>query len=159
MQPKGDRDGDRDREGPDDREQDDRPGQFAGEMSPGISGTGRRLPAAATRARCHRPSRGRRACDLSLLGLLFAWIIGFITHVDSTLYFAQQTDGTEGDRLYFSFTVLTTIGFGDISAVTPVGRALAVIEMLAGQLYLVTVIGLLVGNFVGRQTTRSSLTP
>jgi Ion channel len=87
------------------------------------------------------------------VGLVFAWIIGFITHVDSTPYFAQHTNGTEGDRVYFSFTVLTTTGFGDFSAATPVGHALAVIEELTGQLYLVTVIGLLIGNFVGRQKT------
>lgn len=84
------------------------------------------------------------------IGLLFAWLIGFVTHVGSTPYFAQHTDGTEGDRVYFSFTVLTTTGFGDFSAATPFGHALAVIEMLVGQLYLVTVIGLLIGNFVGR---------
>jgi hypothetical protein len=87
------------------------------------------------------------------VGLLFAWIIGFITHVDSTTYFAQHTNGTEGDRVYFSFTVLTTTGFGDFSAATPVGHALAVIEELTGQLYLVTVIGFLIGNYVGRQKT------
>jgi hypothetical protein len=87
------------------------------------------------------------------LGLVFAWIIGFIIHIDSTLYFAQHTDGTEGDRLYFSFTVLTTTGFGDFSAATPTGHALAVIEMLTGQLYLVTAIGLLIGNFAGRRNT------
>jgi hypothetical protein len=33
-----------------------------------------------------------------------------------------------------------------------------VVEMLAGQLYLVTVIGLLVGNFVGRAKTTKSPT-
>jgi Ion channel len=87
------------------------------------------------------------------VGLVFAWIIGFITHVGSTLYFAQHTNGTEGDRVYFSFTVLTTTGFGDFSAATPVGHALTVIEELTGQLYLVTVIGLLIGNFVGRRKT------
>jgi hypothetical protein len=87
------------------------------------------------------------------LGLLFAWIIAVITHIDSTLYFAQHTNGTEGDRVYFSFTVLTTTGFGDFSAATPTGHALAVIEMLTGQLYLVTAIGLLIGNFAGRQRT------
>jgi Ion channel len=92
------------------------------------------------------------------LGLVFAWIISIITHVDSTPYFAQHTDGTEGERLYFSFTVLTTTGFGDFSAATPAGHALAVIEMLTGQLYLVTVIGLLIGNFVGRQKTTQSPT-
>ncbi len=80
------------------------------------------------------------------VGLVFAWIIGFIIHVTSTPYFAQPTNGTEGDRVYVSFTVLTTTGFGDFSAATPVGHALAVIEMLTGQLYLVTIIGLLIGN-------------
>jgi uncharacterized membrane protein len=49
--------------------------------------------------------------------------------------------------------VLTTTGFGDFSAATAVGHALAVLEELTGQLYLVTVIGLLIGNFVGRQKT------
>ena len=96
---------------------------------------------------------GALAIYLSI-GLVFAWIISLITHVDSAWYFAQQTNGTAGDRVYFSFTVLTTTGFGDFSAATPAGHALAVIEMLTGQLYLVTVIGLLVGSFAGgrRQT-------
>ena len=93
---------------------------------------------------------GALAIYLSI-GLVFAWVIGFITHVDSTPYFAQHTSGTEGDRVYFSFTVLTTTGFGDFSAATPAGHALAVIEMLTGQLYLVTVIGLLIGSFAGRR--------
>jgi hypothetical protein len=87
------------------------------------------------------------------IGLMFAWIIGFITHVDSTPYFAQHANGTEGDWVYFSFTVLTTTGFGDFSAATSTGHALAVIEMLTGQLYLVTVIGLLIGNFVSKRNT------
>jgi Ion channel len=87
------------------------------------------------------------------LGLLFAYVIAFVTHVDSALYFAQHTDGTQGDRVYFSFTVLTTTGFGDFSAATPAGHALAVIEMLTGQLYLVTAIGLLIGNFAARRKT------
>ena len=85
------------------------------------------------------------------LGLVFASIVGFVTHVSSTPYFAQHTSGTVGDRVYFSFTVLTTTGFGDFSAETPVGHAIAVIEMLTGQLYLVTVIGVLIGNFISRR--------
>jgi len=87
------------------------------------------------------------------IGLVFPWIVGFIAHVDSRRYFAQHTSGTEGIRVYFSFTVLTTTGFGDFSPATPVGHALAVIEMLTGQLYLVTVIGVLIGNYVSSRTT------
>jgi len=85
------------------------------------------------------------------LGLMFAWLIGFIAHVDSAPYFAQGGDGSQADRVYFSFTVMTTTGFGDLTAAEPVGRGLAVLEMLAGQLYLVTVIGVLVGGLVGRR--------
>ena len=87
-----------------------------------------------------------------LVGLLFAAVIGFVARVDDAAYFAQGTDGSSSDRVYFSFTVLTTTGFGDFTAATTVGRALAVIEMLLGQIYLVTVIGILVGNLARRQS-------
>jgi hypothetical protein len=81
-----------------------------------------------------------------LLGLLFAQAISAVAGAGSTDYFAQGTDGTPGQRIYFSFTALTTTGFGDLSAGTDVGRAIAVLEMLIGQIYLVTVVSLLVGN-------------
>jgi hypothetical protein len=85
------------------------------------------------------------------LGLIFAWLIGFVAHIDSAPYFAQGGDATQAERVYFSFSVLTTTGFGDFTAAQPVGRGLAVVEMLSGQLYLVTVIGVLVSGFVGRR--------
>jgi hypothetical protein len=93
---------------------------------------------------------GSLAIYLSI-GLIFAWIIGFITQVSDTPYFAQHATVTQGDKVYFSFTALTTTGFGDFTPATSVGHALAVIEMLTGQLYLVTVIGLLIGNFAARR--------
>ena len=85
-----------------------------------------------------------------LTGLLFAWLITLAADIGSAPYFASGTDATLGDRVYYSFTVLTTTGFGDLTSATPVGHALAVLEMLLGQLYLVTVIGVLVGAFAGR---------
>ncbi len=84
------------------------------------------------------------------VGLLFAWAIAFVSSVDATPYFAQPDVG-DGDRVYFSFTTLTTTGFGDYTPATSVGHALAVVEMLIGQLYLVTVVGVLVANLVGRR--------
>jgi hypothetical protein len=82
--------------------------------------------------------------------LVFAWLASFIAQVGSQPYFAQHASTTQGDKVYFSFTVLTTTGFGDFTPATPAGHALAVIEMLTGQLYLVTVIGLLIGSFAAR---------
>jgi ion channel len=86
-----------------------------------------------------------------VVGLLFASIIGFVATVESDAYFTQGKNVTNGERVYYSFTVLTTTGFGDYTAAQPFGHALAVLEMLTGQLYLVTVIGVVVGNFAGRR--------
>lgn len=86
-----------------------------------------------------------------MVGLLFASTIGFVAEVQSAPYFTQSSNVTNGDRVYYSFTVMTTTGFGDYTAATPVGHALAVSEMLLGQLYLVTVIGVLVGNYATRR--------
>jgi hypothetical protein len=86
-----------------------------------------------------------------LVGLLFASAISFAATVDSSSFFTEAGHVSNGDRVYYSFTVLTTTGFGDYTTATPVGHALAVLEMLIGQLYLVTVIGILIGNFVGRK--------
>jgi hypothetical protein len=85
-----------------------------------------------------------------LTGLIFAWVVSLVAEGGSGAYFAQGGDATQGERVYYSFTVLTTTGFGDLTAATPVGQALSVVEMLIGQIYLVTVIGVLVGNFAGR---------
>jgi Ion channel len=86
-----------------------------------------------------------------LIGLLFAWVMGFVVHLDTAPYFMHGTDATQGERVYYSLTVLTTTGFGDFTAAQPLGRALAVVEMLVGQLYLVTVIGVLVGSMAQRR--------
>ena len=90
------------------------------------------------------------------VGLLFASLIGFISRVESGAYFKQSANVSNGTRVYYSFTVLTTTGFGDYTAANPTGHAIAVLEMLIGQIYLVTVIGVLVGNFAGRQRMTSS---
>ncbi|MBV8217865.1 MAG: two pore domain potassium channel family protein [Solirubrobacterales bacterium] len=85
-----------------------------------------------------------------VIGMLFASAIGFVKAVDSGPYFTQSPVDNS-DVVYYSFTVMTTTGFGDFTAAQPIGHALAVLEMLTGQIYLVTVIGILIGNFVGRR--------
>jgi hypothetical protein len=81
-----------------------------------------------------------------LVGLVFAFAIGAIAKGSPGPYFTSGGDGSQSERVYYSFTVLTTTGFGDLTAATRGGRGLAVLEMLLGQLYLVTVIATLVGN-------------
>lgn len=54
--------------------------------------------------------------------------------------------GDQNDFLYFSLVTLTTTGYGDLTAAGQLGRTLAVLEALMGQIYMVTVVALLVTN-------------
>jgi hypothetical protein len=91
-----------------------------------------------------------------LIGLVFAYLISFAAHAGAHPYFAGGADGSASERVYFSFATLTTTGYGDLSPGQSFGRSLAVVEMLTGQLYLVTVIGVLVGDIASRRGRSSS---
>lgn len=49
-----------------------------------------------------------------------------------------------GTAIYFSFVTLTTLGYGDVVAATPVARSLAIIEAAGGQLFVAVLIARLV---------------
>ena len=90
-----------------------------------------------------------------LVGIAFSFAITTMARIDGGAYFAQGTDGSESQRVYFSFTSMTTTGFGDLTPAQRGGRAVAVLEMLIGQIYLVTVISLLVGNLRRQRDARA----
>jgi Ion channel len=81
-----------------------------------------------------------------LIGILFMSAYGVAAVHGDTPFFSQGTDGTTSIRQYFSFVTLTTVGYGDYTPATGVGRTMANLEALIGQLYLVTVVALLVGR-------------
>jgi len=85
-------------------------------------------------------------CIYLLLGLLFSFVYGTAAKLGSGFFFAQGTDGTAAIRLYFSYITMATVGYGDYTAAGDFGRTLAVLEGLMGQLYLVTVVALLVSR-------------
>ena len=86
-------------------------------------------------------------CIYLLTGLFFAFLFGFTAAVGLDPFFAATAHASDVDYLYFSFSTLATVGFGDLVAGSNLGRMLAVTEALFGQTYLVTVIALLVGKF------------
>jgi hypothetical protein len=59
---------------------------------------------------------------------------------------------------YFSFVTLTTVGFGDITPVDPLARVLTVLEALFGQIYLVTFLAFLVGNYISQRDASKRVT-
>lgn len=85
-------------------------------------------------------------CIYLLIGMFFAFVFGAIDHVGGTPFFAQNVPATSARTLYFSFTTLATLGYGDYTARSNLGHTLSVFEALIGQLYLVTVVALIVTN-------------
>ncbi|MCB0875641.1 MAG: potassium channel family protein [Solirubrobacterales bacterium] len=93
-------------------------------------------------------------CGISLyllLGLAFAVLFGAVQDIDDSSFFAHGITGTSNDFLYFSLATLTTVGYGDLTAASDLGRAMSVTEALIGQIYLVTVVAVTVSN-VRRRT-------
>jgi hypothetical protein len=89
-------------------------------------------------------------CMYLLLGLLFTGLYGLIEGIQGSAFFVQANRDSWLDRTYFSFVTMTTVGYGDLTASSDVGRIVAITEALAGQLYLVSVVAVVVGN-LGRR--------
>jgi hypothetical protein len=97
-------------------------------------------------------------CIYVLLGMMFAFVYAAINGLGNGDFFVQTNHATTPDFLYFSFITQTTVGYGDFTASGDLGRALAVLEALGGQLYLVTIIAVLVSRLSGRNmTTQTSV--
>ena len=85
-------------------------------------------------------------CIYVLIGMVFAFLYATIDLVGSAPFFVQTQTATTADYLYFSFITLTTVGYGDFTAATGLGRALASLEALLSQVYLVTVVATIVSG-------------
>lgn len=81
-----------------------------------------------------------------LLGMFFAFVYGAIDQFGESSFFAGGQPATVARCLYYSFTTVTTVGYGDLTAGTNLGHTLSVSEALFGQIYLVTVVSLIVAN-------------
>lgn len=82
-----------------------------------------------------------------ILGLMFAAVYSAIFHFDGNTFFANGRVGNTQTFQYFSFTTLATLGYGDFTAAGNFGRALADLEALTGQIFLVTLVAFLVTRF------------
>jgi Ion channel len=85
-------------------------------------------------------------CLYVLVGMTFGFIYGAIDNLGGDPFFANGQTASVAHCLYFSLTTLATVGYGDFVARTNLGHTLAVSEALIGQIYLVTVVSLIVSN-------------
>lgn len=81
-----------------------------------------------------------------LAGLIFAFVYGVLDEIVSGPVLSNLGPDKHPEEVYFSFITLTTVGYGDIAPVAAAARMTSVLEALFGQLYLVTIVAVIVSN-------------
>jgi hypothetical protein len=103
-------------------------------------------------------------CIYLFSALLFALVYHLIALMSGEPFFVQTDNPSGVDYIYFSFITMATVGFGDLSPASDLGRMTAVVEAVGGQLYLVVVVALFVSNLghqkrvIGKSQTDSDQT-
>ena len=84
-------------------------------------------------------------CVYFLIGLMFSNVYLAIDAFSAEPLFGRVVP--RSDFSYFSFITLTTVGYGDITATIDIGRRVAVIEAMTGQVFLATAVARLVSLY------------
>jgi hypothetical protein len=80
----------------------------------------------------------------TVLGILFTFLYGTVERIQGTPFFEGVSHPAGSDFLFFSYTTLTTTGYGNLVPGGQPGRMLAGLEMMIGQVFLVTLVAGLV---------------
>lgn len=81
-----------------------------------------------------------------LIGMAFAALYRMAALLEDGPFFNQTDEATLSDTTYFSYVTLTTLGYGDLSPASSIGRGMATLEAVMGQVYLVTAVALTVSR-------------
>ncbi|MFZ0090526.1 MAG: ion channel [Solirubrobacteraceae bacterium] len=94
-------------------------------------------------------------CCYVLFGLIYAFLYAGLARLGSGPFLSPAGSESLSNYVFFSFTTLTTTGYGNLIPATGVGRALSMIEALTGQLFLVTVVARLVALWIPTRAGRN----
>lgn len=78
------------------------------------------------------------------LGLFFTYVYGTVDRLQPGNFFEGVAHPSGSDFLFFSYTTLTTTGYGDLVPGGQPGRMITGLEMMLGQIFLVTLVAGLV---------------
>jgi hypothetical protein len=75
-----------------------------------------------------------------LVGLFFTFVFNLLSLVSPEPMFGGPDDDSLANQLFFSFTTLTTTGYGNLVPANATSQAVAVAEAITGQLFLITAV-------------------
>ncbi len=80
----------------------------------------------------------------TVLGILFTFLYGMVERIQGGPFFEGVAHPSGSDFLFFSYTTLTTTGYGNLVPGGQPGRMISGLEMMIGQIFLVTLVAGLV---------------
>lgn len=89
-------------------------------------------------------------CVYFLFGFFWMTLYNIVYSFDVSSFNAASTIASRADLAHFSFTTLTTVGYGDISPSSEIARVLANLEGMVGVMYPTIFIARLVGLYSNR---------
>ncbi|WP_368499938.1 ion channel [Herbiconiux sp. A18JL235] len=89
------------------------------------------------------------------IGMLFTFVYNFIALLSPSPVIAGETGDTLRGQLFYSFSTLTTIGYGNLVPLGPLMETLTVTQAITGQLFVVIAIA----GMVTLRTSRKTETP
>ena len=92
-----------------------------------------------------------------LAGLIFAYGYSLMGAIAGSPVLSHIGSDKHAEEVYFSFITMTTVGFGDIAPVAAAARMTSVLEALFGQLYLVTIVAVIVSNVGSQRVGRAEV--
>jgi hypothetical protein len=93
-------------------------------------------------------------CVYILIALLFSQVYSLLYVLSPSSFYFTYGEFSFSSILYFSFVALSSVGFGDIVAVTPFARSIVTLELIAGVIFVAVLIARLIGAMAGRQIVK-----
>ena len=94
--------------------------------------------------------------------VFFFFVLILVTSIGTIMYMIEGNQpGTQFNNIpnsiYWAIVTMTTVGYGDITPVTPVGRFLSAIVMLIGYTIIAVPTGVVSATMVGEQRKKNRM--
>ncbi|WP_258132039.1 potassium channel family protein [Microbacterium sp. MYb62] len=88
-----------------------------------------------------------------LVGMFFAFVYNLMSQISADPIFGEGSPDSLGNQLFFSFTALTTTGYGNLVPEGSTGQGIAVAEAITGQFFLITAVARIMRGASAKRST------